>query len=60
LADPNGPPDTIVAYDKEGNHDDGRNVLFLDGHVGWMDEAEFQLKLAEQQVRPPEQYPSTE
>lgn len=26
---------TILCYDKTGNHPDGANVLYLDGHVAW-------------------------
>ena len=32
------PGDTIVMFDKPGNHPDGRNVLFLDGRVEWQPE----------------------
>ena len=40
------PPDMVVAYDASlKNHQDGRNVLFLDGHVKWHKEAEFQKLL---------------
>jgi prepilin-type processing-associated H-X9-DG protein len=31
----------ITVYDKMGNHSDGRNVLFLDGHVEWVEEERF-------------------
>ena len=35
--------DKILAYDADGNHrGQGRNVLFVDGHVQWMIETEFQ------------------
>ncbi|MBN2210314.1 MAG: DUF4190 domain-containing protein [Sedimentisphaerales bacterium] len=38
----NDPADMIVAYDKAGNHPDGRrNVLFLDSHVKKMEEKEL-------------------
>jgi prepilin-type processing-associated H-X9-DG protein len=39
--------DSIIAYDASpDNHDgDGRNVLFLDGHVRWCTEKEFQKLL---------------
>jgi prepilin-type processing-associated H-X9-DG protein len=42
---------TIIAYDKKPVHDNGRNVLFMDGHVEWMPEEEFQKLLAEQKVK---------
>jgi len=35
-------PWMIMAYDKTGNHDGGRNVLFLDSHVDWVSEERFQ------------------
>jgi prepilin-type processing-associated H-X9-DG protein len=38
-------PNTVVVYDNEGNHAGGRNVGFLDGHVKWMPEPEFQAAL---------------
>lgn len=38
----------IVAFDRKGNHEDGRNVLFLDGHVTFLPEADFQQTLAAQ------------
>ncbi len=41
------PSDVIVAYDFKGNHEDGRNVLYCDGHVSWSDEARFQERLKE-------------
>jgi prepilin-type processing-associated H-X9-DG protein len=36
------PPQTIVAYDRKGNHPGGRNVLFADGRVAWLKEDVFQ------------------
>jgi prepilin-type processing-associated H-X9-DG protein len=36
------PPQTIVAYDRKGNHPGGRNVLFVDGRVVWLKEDVFQ------------------
>ena len=34
------PSDIIVVYDRAGNHQGGRNVLFVDGRVRWIpDEA---------------------
>ncbi len=39
-------PDTVLVYDASvENHGDGRNVLFLDGHVKWYREGEFQKLL---------------
>ena len=39
-------PDAIIAYDVSvENHGDGRNVLFVDGHVKWHGEEEFQKLL---------------
>ncbi len=43
--EPGDPPDCILAYDKEGNHEGGRNVLFLDKNVKWMTEEAFQTTL---------------
>lgn len=40
-------PLVIVAYDRRGNHDDGRNVLFVDTHVEWLDEDGFHAQLQE-------------
>ena len=40
-------PNTMVAYSR-GEHEDGRNVLFYDGHVSWMTETAFQAELARQ------------
>jgi prepilin-type processing-associated H-X9-DG protein len=37
-----GDTDKILAYDADGNHRLGRNVLYADGHALWMTEAEFQ------------------
>jgi prepilin-type processing-associated H-X9-DG protein len=42
----------ITAYDKPGNHEGGRNVLFLDGHVQWLTEEEFQKLWAGQHTHP--------
>jgi len=43
------PPDFIIMYDKSvEHHGTGRNALFVDGHVEWMKEEEFQKRLAEQ------------
>ncbi len=41
------PAYVIIVYDKARNHEGGRNVLFLDGHVQWLTEEEFQSQLAE-------------
>ena len=35
-------PSLIMVYEKSGNHDGGRNVLFLDGHAEWVEEERFQ------------------
>jgi len=43
------PGETMVACDLDGNHPDGRNVLYMDGHVAWMSEAHFQVVLTEPQ-----------
>jgi prepilin-type processing-associated H-X9-DG protein len=42
----------MIVYDKPGNHEGGRNVLFLDGHVQWLSEEEFKKQWAEQHVHP--------
>ena len=34
-------PGMILVYDKKGNHEKGRNVLFLDSHVEWVKEEQF-------------------
>ena len=39
---PGSRPNEPVAFDRRGNHRDGRNVLFVDGHVEILREAEFQ------------------
>jgi len=40
-------PDFALAFDKAGNHHgEGRNVLYVDGHVGWNTEEGFQERLA--------------
>jgi hypothetical protein len=57
MADSNGQADTIIAYDKEGNHENARNVLHLDAHVSWMTEDQFQRQLMQQQLKPPAQAP---
>ena len=40
------PSETIIACDYKGNHSEGRNVLYLDGHVAWLSESAFQQELA--------------
>ena len=35
-------PWMIMVYEKSGNHEGGRNVLFLDGHAEWVQEERFQ------------------
>ena len=42
------PHDYILVYEKNQFSEGGRNVGFLDGHVEWMSEQEFQKKLKEQ------------
>jgi prepilin-type processing-associated H-X9-DG protein len=42
----NSPSSAIVAFDKAGNHDyQGRNVLYVDAHVKWLDESRFRHEL---------------
>jgi prepilin-type processing-associated H-X9-DG protein len=36
----NSPPGAVVAYERQSNHPDGMNVLYLDGHVEWHTAAE--------------------
>ena len=31
----NGPENSLILYDRGSNHKDGRNALFLGGHVKW-------------------------
>jgi prepilin-type processing-associated H-X9-DG protein len=38
-------PQTVVAYDRRGNHPGGRNVLTADGKVTWLTENLFQQNL---------------
>jgi prepilin-type processing-associated H-X9-DG protein len=40
---------TIIAYDKNPAHDNGRNAVFMDGHAEWMPEERFQKLLSEQE-----------
>ncbi|KKK60544.1 hypothetical protein LCGC14_3023290, partial [marine sediment metagenome] len=39
-------PETILACDLAGYHRGGRNVLYVDGRLAWLDEAAFAEKLA--------------
>jgi prepilin-type processing-associated H-X9-DG protein len=32
----NSPPNAVVAYEPLSNHRDGMNVLFVDGHIQWL------------------------
>ena len=41
------PGDTIVVYDKRGNHPDGRCALFMDHHVEFIYEADLADRLRE-------------
>jgi hypothetical protein len=41
----NAPWDAIIAFDRKGNHENGRNVLFSDVHVEFLDENEFRETL---------------
>jgi prepilin-type processing-associated H-X9-DG protein len=34
-------PSLIMVYEKSGNHEGGRNVLFLDAHAEWVQEERF-------------------
>ncbi|MHC4253890.1 MAG: hypothetical protein ACYS9X_32655 [Planctomycetota bacterium] len=36
----------VLAYDKGGNHESGRHVLFVSGDVRWMTESDFRTALA--------------
>jgi len=48
----------IMAYDKKGNHKDGRYVLFLDGHIEWIPEEELnKLIEADNKYRRDKGYP---
>ncbi len=47
LQDVEDPFATIIICDLKGNHKDGRNVAYADGHTAWLTEAEFQDELAE-------------
>ena len=45
------PEEVMLIFDKRGNHRGGRNVLFVDGHVGWINEETFQKRWAEQRQK---------
>jgi prepilin-type processing-associated H-X9-DG protein len=47
------PPQTVVAYDRKGNHPGGRNVLFADGTVAWLREDAFQQASRKPGAGPP-------
>ncbi|MHC4247974.1 MAG: hypothetical protein ACYS9X_02490 [Planctomycetota bacterium] len=40
------PPDAVVAYGREGDHEDDRFVAFIGGMVTWRHEEEFRAALA--------------
>jgi prepilin-type processing-associated H-X9-DG protein len=45
----NNRPGKVLAYDKLVNHNgDGRNILFIDGHVEWLNENVFQELMRKQ------------
>lgn len=52
---PQADADTIVAYDRKGNHPGGRNVLTADGKVTWLRETLFQQNLRNQKLGNPAQ-----
>jgi prepilin-type processing-associated H-X9-DG protein len=35
-------PMIIMVHDRAGNHEGGRNILFVDSHVEWVSEERFQ------------------
>jgi len=39
------PDDCIFVFDEKNNHDNGRNVLYLDCHTIWCEEKEFKQEL---------------
>ncbi|MBN1362894.1 MAG: hypothetical protein JW993_20010 [Sedimentisphaerales bacterium] len=39
-------PSIIMVHDRAGNHRGGRNVLFVDSHVEWITEEDFQKLIA--------------
>jgi prepilin-type processing-associated H-X9-DG protein len=43
----------ILLYDKSPCHAGGRNVVFSDGHVEYLKEADFQERLAQERARRP-------
>ena len=44
--DGTAPSDVVIAYDKTGNHRDGRSALFKDGHVEFIPEADLAGRLS--------------
>jgi prepilin-type processing-associated H-X9-DG protein len=40
-------PTIIMVHDRAGNHPGGRNVLFVDSHVEWVTEEQFQKLIAQ-------------
>jgi len=48
LYDIRQPAMAILACDRKGNHDDGRNVVFADGHVEFLTEKRFQRVLSQE------------
>ena len=42
---------SFIPYDRPGNHDEGRNVLHMDGHVRWYPEQAFKMELRDQYER---------
>ncbi|MFH1708085.1 MAG: hypothetical protein ABIF71_09220 [Planctomycetota bacterium] len=48
----NSPTKCILAFDRKGNHAKGRNVLFVDAHVEFMDEDAFLKRVAAMQQPP--------
>ncbi|GAH38376.1 unnamed protein product, partial [marine sediment metagenome] len=45
------PEEVMLIFDKRGNHRGGRNVLFVDEHVEWINEETFQKRWAEQRQK---------
>jgi prepilin-type processing-associated H-X9-DG protein len=51
-------PSMIMVYDKKGNHEGGRNVLFMDGHIEWIPEERFpELVIKDNKYRREKGYP---
>ena len=38
---------TSVVCDEKGNHEDGHNVCFVDGHIEFVSDEDFQQMMAE-------------